>query len=51
MSIPSIVTTGSSAFRSTCEKRTCFSGAPLARAVRTKSSFSVSITFARIMRT
>ncbi len=51
MSMPSIVTTGSSALRRTCAVRTCRSGAPLARAVRTKSSFSVSITFARIMRT
>ena len=50
MSIPSIVTTGSSALRSTWERMTRASGAPFARAVRTKSSFSVSITFARIMR-
>ena len=35
MSMPSIVTTGSIAFRSTCERITCHSGAPLARAVRT----------------
>ena len=35
MSMPSIVTTGSSAFRSTCERITCDSGAPFARAVRT----------------
>ena len=35
MSIPSIVTTGSIAFRRMCERMTTFSGAPFARAVRT----------------
>ncbi len=35
MSIPSIVTTGSIAFRMTCCTITRCSGAPLARAVRT----------------
>ena len=33
--MPSIVTTGSIALRSTCERMTGRSGAPLARAVRT----------------
>ena len=51
MSIPTIVTTGSIAFRSTCERITVRSGAPLARAVRTKSMVSVSITSARTKRT
>ena len=35
MSMPSIVTTGSIAFRRTCGSMTRISGAPLARAVRT----------------
>ena len=35
MSIPSIVTTGSMAFRRMCERRTRCSGAPFERAVRT----------------
>ena len=35
MSMPSIVTTGSSALRSTWLRITCGSGAPFARAVRT----------------
>ena len=35
MSIPSIVTTGRSAFRNTCARRTRRSLAPFARAVRT----------------
>ena len=35
MSMPSMVTTGSIAFRSMCERSTTASGAPLARAVRT----------------
>jgi hypothetical protein len=51
MSIPSIVTTGRSALRRVWEKSTWRSGAPLARAVRTKSSFIVSMTLARIIRT
>ncbi len=51
MSMPSMVTTGSMALRRMCERMTCHSGAPLARAVRTKSSFIVSMTLARIIRT
>ena len=51
MSMPSIVTTGSNALRRMCERMTRDSGAPFARAVRTKSSFIVSITFARTIRT
>ena len=51
MSMPSIVTIGRSAFRSTCFLITTASAAPFARAVRTKSSFRVSITLARVIRT
>ena len=43
MSMPTMVTTGSMAFRSTCVRITVRSSAPLARAVRTKSMLSVSI--------
>ena len=49
--MPTMVTTGSIAFRSTCVRITVRSGAPLARAVRTKSMFIVSITSARTKRT
>ena len=35
MSMPSMVTTGSIAFRRMCERMTRISGAPFARAVRT----------------
>jgi hypothetical protein len=50
MSIPTIVTIGSIAFRSTCDFNTLASPAPFARAVRTYSSSSVSSTLARIIR-
>ena len=50
MSMPRMVTTGSSALRRMCERSTRLSGAPLPLAVRTKSSFIVSITFALISR-
>src|SRR5438132_193833 len=42
MSMPSIVTTGSSAFRSTCFTITVLLGAPVVRPVPTESSLSVS---------
>ena len=49
-SIPSIVTSGSSAFRSTCVRRIRPSLIPIARAVRTWSASYTSSTLARIMR-
>ena len=50
MSIPSIVTIGSIAFRSTCVCRILHSPIPKARAVRTCSASIVSMMLARIIR-
>jgi hypothetical protein len=50
MPVPMVVTIGTEAFFSACRISTRGSPRPLARAVRMKSSFSVSSMVARVMR-